>query len=109
MKSANLALRFGLELAMLAAFGFWGFAVYDAIWFWIAGFGAPLVIATIWGMWIAPKATRRLPDPTRLGIEIVLFTIAALCLATAGAPGYGLAFAALEAANLALLVLWRQR
>ena len=37
---------------------------------------AVVAAATIWGLWIAPRAQRRLPDPWRLIVEIVLFGLA---------------------------------
>src|SRR5260221_13884616 len=71
MKNANLALRFACELAALVAVGWWGWTVSPAL-----GIVLPLAVAAVWGAWIAPKARRRLPDPLRLAIELVIFAVA---------------------------------
>ena len=62
LKPLNLGLRFVLELCMLVALGIWGFSQNVVL-----GIAAPLAAAVVWGLWIAPKATRRLRDPARLG------------------------------------------
>ena len=61
LKSINLAVRFLLELCVLAAVGYWGFKTSSG-WFLkiLLGIGAPLLIAVIWGMFGAPKANLQL-------------------------------------------------
>jgi hypothetical protein len=44
----------------------------------------PVLAAAVWGMLVAPRATRRLDDPWRLGVEIVLFAAAAVGLVWVG-------------------------
>ncbi|MGH3503204.1 MAG: YrdB family protein [Nocardioidaceae bacterium] len=70
-------LRFGSELAMLVAVAFAGF--------WLAGGGfagvalavvAVGAAATVWGVYVAPRARRRIVDPGRLGVEVFLFGLA---------------------------------
>lgn len=73
------ALRFLLELAMVA-----GLVVAGARWSWIMAVLAPLAVVAIWGTLVAPKARHRLPDPLRLGLEIVLFAVVGTVLARAG-------------------------
>jgi hypothetical protein len=57
LKSINLGVRFLLELCMLAAVGYWGFKTSSG---WLLktlpGIGTPLLIAVIWGSFVAPKA-----------------------------------------------------
>ena len=75
---AVLALRFATELALLAALA-WAAAALVL--------GAPLKIlfavlaavagAAVWGTWVAPASGRRLHDPARLGVELVLFAAGA--------------------------------
>lgn len=36
----------------------------------------PIGAAVAWGRWLAPRASRPLRDPRRLGLEVALFTIA---------------------------------
>lgn len=101
---ANLLLRFLLELAMLAAFVAWGFRVVDAIWLRVVlGLGAPAIALFVWGAFVAPKAPMRLADPGRLGVEVVLFGLAAAGLAMTGLMGWGIALAVVAALNIAIL------
>jgi hypothetical protein len=74
----------------------------------VLGLGAPLLAAVVWGLWLAPKARRRLPDAPRLVAKLVIFAIAALALAAAGQPGLAAVFALLAAINTVLLHVWRQ-
>lgn len=74
LKSINLGVRFLLELCMLAAVGYWGFKTGSG---WslkiLLGIGVPLLIAAIWGTFVAPKATYPLHRFTLLALETVLF------------------------------------
>lgn len=69
-----LGLRFLAELGMLACLGLAGWHLGDS---WVASLalavGLPLVAALVWGRWVAPRASRRLPDPARLVLEVSLF------------------------------------
>jgi hypothetical protein len=57
VKAANLALRFLLELAALAALGYWGATVdADTAARVALGVGLPLAAALFWGMFVAPRA-----------------------------------------------------
>lgn len=102
----NLGLRFGLELCLLAAFAYWGFRL-DAGWLLrvVAAIGAPLLAAAVWGTFVAPKATRLLPEPWRFGLELLLFGLGAAALAATQRPGYGVALLVIFVANRTLLVL----
>jgi hypothetical protein len=106
----SLALRFLLELALLAALGVWGFTVgggtFTKILF---GIGAPLAAAIVWGVFVAPKAPRRLEDPARFTLELFLWMAGGLALLAAGHPGWALVFGVLAAASLGLMVLMGQR
>ena len=86
LRGVTLTVRFLCELAMLAAFAFWGFAVGDGAGAWVLGVGAPLLAAAVWGAWVAPKARWPVPIPTRVVIELVLFGAAAGALVVAGQP-----------------------
>ncbi len=61
LKMLNLAVRFLLELCMYAAVGYWGFKTQNS---WLMkiflGIGLPVLIAVLWGTFLAPKATRPL-------------------------------------------------
>ncbi len=105
-RGANLALRFLLELCMLAALGYWGFHTGGALTADIAlGLGAPLLAALTWGLFVSPKAPRRTHGATRLAVEGMLFGAAALALVAAGQPLLGAGFALAVLVNEVLLYL----
>ena len=109
LKSANLALAFLLELGILAALAYWGVRTGDGLGMQIVlGLGAPLLVAVVWGLWLAPRARRRLPNGPRLVLKLVIFGVAALALAAAGQPGLAGGFALLAVINTVLLYVWRQ-
>ena len=110
LKFLNLALRFLLELCMLAALAYWGYHAGDGLLMQLVlAVGAPLVAAVIWGLFIAPRASRRLADPARLLLELVLWVAAAVGLAAAGQPTLAAIFAVVVAVNLVLGMVWGQR
>ena len=104
MKPLNLGLRFVLELCMLVALGIWGFSENLVL-----GIAAPLAAAVVWGLWIAPKASRRLRDPVRFAVELLLFGAAGAALAAAGHAVAAVVFLALVALSEVLMLAWRQR
>jgi hypothetical protein len=104
VKPVNLGLRFVLELCMLVALAIWGFSENIVL-----GIAAPLAAAVLWGLWIAPKATRRLRDPLRLAVELLLFGAAGVVLAAAGHPVAAAIFLAAVALSEVLMLVWRQR
>ncbi|HEX5689168.1 MAG TPA: YrdB family protein, partial [Roseiflexaceae bacterium] len=65
----NLALRFALELCMLAALGIWGYHAAQNLAARLAlAIGAPLIAAIAWGMFVAPRA--RISVPTWLWVML---------------------------------------
>ena len=104
MKPLNLGLRFVLELCMLVALGIWGFSANIVL-----GIAAPLAAAVVWGLWIAPKATRRLRDPARLAVELLLFGVAGVALLAADHPLAAAVFLAALALSEGLMLAWGQR
>ena len=102
----NLGLRFLLELCLLAALGYWGFRVGQGpVARFALGLGAPLVVAVVWGLFMAPKATVPLPGPLHLAGEIALFGLGAAALFAAGQPRLAVLFAAAAIVNRALLAV----
>jgi hypothetical protein len=83
--AANLALRFALELAALAALAYWGAETPDAAWARVVlAVGAPLVAALVWGAFVSPKPWVVVPAAVRLVAEIAVFAAAALGLSATG-------------------------
>ncbi|WP_051317096.1 YrdB family protein [Ectobacillus panaciterrae] len=106
---ANLALRFLLELCALAALGYWGFQVKGGIIIkTVAGIGAPLLAAVIWGMFVAPRASMQLSGWMHFIVELLVFGSAAVALYAAGRHGLAGAFMLAAAANRILIYIWGQ-
>jgi len=108
-KTANLALRFVLELCALAALAYWGFQTGEThaarI---VLGVGAPVLAAILWGTYISPRAAVAVSPPVHLLLEVIVFGLACAGLLAAGRPILawilGLAFVI----NRALISIWGQ-
>jgi len=112
----NLALRFVLELAALAAYGYWGWTQHQGIGRWAWTILLPLAAAVAWGVFRVPNDPGvppvAVPGWTRLLLEIVFFAGAAACLYLAGARTWALAFAAITVLHYAISyerVVWLLR
>ncbi|MGW3962199.1 YrdB family protein [Amycolatopsis sp. NPDC005003] len=80
-----LTVRFLTELALLGGLALAGtqlgsgvaLAVVDAVLL-------PVAAAALWGLFVAPRARRRLPEPARFLLEFALFAVAGVALALVG-------------------------
>lgn len=76
---------FLVELCALTAAGYWGFhegrSIVTEILF---GVGSPLLIAVIWGAFVAPRAQIPVPAYIRFVIQLVVFTTSGLLLYQTG-------------------------
>ena len=110
MRSLNLGFRFILELVVLVALLQWGFhSSNDLLIQLVLGFGAVAIAIAVWGTFVAPKATRRLDDPARLVLEVVVFGAGVLAFVASGALLLGLLLAASAVISLVLMFAWGQR
>lgn len=109
IKSANLAWRFLLELCILAALGYWGFKTGPG---WAVkiglGIGGPLLVAVVWGIFLAPNSSMRLQEPFLLVLELVIFGLAIAALFTTGHQSLAWAFGLIYVINKILLCVWKQ-
>jgi hypothetical protein len=103
LRYANLTLRFALELAALAALGYWGFAEHDGAAAILLGLGAPGLAALVWGLFVAPKAAVDLPPGGRLSCEVVVFAAAVCALWASDHTGPAVAMALAASVSRALL------
>jgi hypothetical protein len=92
VKAVALALRFLVaELGALVALVWWGI---DA-----GGFGIVLglvlafAVIALWAAFVAPKALRRLDDPARIVLELVIFAGATAAFLAVGQPIVAIAYA----------------
>ena len=109
LKSFNLALAFGLELCLLVAVGYWGVTVGPTTLLkLVLGLGAPVIIAVIWGVFMAPASAQRLRQPWRLVVALVLFGLGSAALYGARQPILAAVLLLALVVNRVLLIVWRQ-
>jgi hypothetical protein len=108
VQQANLLVKFLLELAALVAFGWWGSSVGNGVVPVVVAIGLPIVVAVLWALLAAPRASRRLPIRVRLPFELGVFALATLAFAGGGSAAAAVVFACIAAANAVLLTVWRQ-
>jgi Protein of unknown function (DUF2568) len=104
-RGAFLTLRFLTELALLAVVAVAGAEVGSAVGTaTTVAFAvlAPLVVAGLWGLFVAPRARRRLSDPARLLVELVLFLGTAAAVAIQGHVTLGTVFGTVAGATAVL-------
>jgi hypothetical protein len=93
----NLALRFALELAALAALGYWGWVAHAGAVRYVWVIGLVVGAAAVWGAFRVPgdggPPVVAVPGWVRLTIEALFFGGATLTLLAAGRVTLGLAFA----------------
>jgi hypothetical protein len=84
----NLAVRFLLELSILASLGYWGWTEHAGVGRFLWGVGLPLVAAVVWGTFRVPNdpgpAPVAVPGLVRLLLELALFGAAVGLLFAAG-------------------------
>ena len=108
MRPANLALKFGVELAAIAALGYWGATLDGDVAPVLAAVAAPLAAAGLWGVLAAPRSPRRLAIRARVPFELAIFALAAAALFAAASTLTAVIFASAVVLNAALLTLFDQ-
>jgi hypothetical protein len=96
----NLAVRFLLELAALAAMAYWGWSQHTGPLRFVFAIGVPLLAAILWFVFAVPqdpsrsgKAPVPVPGIVRLVLELAIFGFAAWALYDSGKPTLGLILA----------------
>lgn len=109
LKTLNLALAFILELFMLYAIGYWGVHLKQStVIRWVVGIGLPVVVAIIWGVFLAPKSVIQIPHHIKLLGKFILMESAAALLYTTGKTNMTIYFAVISAINFLLILIWKQ-
>ena len=103
MKAANLAVRFALELCLLAVLAYDGLQLSIVL-----AVCAPAVAAIVWGLFVSPNATFPPAPPIWVAVLAVLFGAAVAGLAAAGNDLLAALFGAAVAVNLSLVLFWHQ-
>jgi hypothetical protein len=100
VQSANLALRFVLELCAFGALGYWGSqATSSSAWCVVLAIATPAAAIVVWGLFVAPKAKVKVSEPVRWAIELVVFVGAAVALGAAGQVVLGIVFGVVAVVN----------
>jgi hypothetical protein len=108
LPAANLALKFALELAAVAAFALWGAKVGAGVLSVLVAIATPLVAVLLWGAFTAPKAKWRLPIKTRIAFELTFLVLSVAALFAANLTTAASLLAFLVAVNAVLLTVFRQ-
>lgn len=109
LHAANEALAFLIELAALAALGWWGSSTgHSSARHLVLGIGAPLAAVVLWGLYAAPRAVVKLPLSGVLLVKAVVFGGAALALWGLGQAGLAISFAVVALVNTMLATADRQ-
>ncbi|MEZ4673015.1 MAG: YrdB family protein [Caldilineaceae bacterium] len=109
MRTVNLGVRFLLELSILFAVGAWGWTLgahagTRIIW----ALGLSLLVALVWGIFLAPASLRRLRATWRFPVELGIITIAVVALYTTQRSISAAIFAFVYMINKLLMYIWGQ-
>lgn len=92
------AVRFLCEIAAVVAFVWHGWVVLGIL------VGAAVIV--FWGLFVAPKAPRRLRDPLRLVAELVIFLGATAAFVEVGQSGVAIVFGVCAVLSAGLVRRW---
>lgn len=99
MTSLGAPLVFFAELGMLAGLAAWGWHVGDGPMRIVLAVGAPLVVAIVWGAFLAPRARK----PLRPHVLAILVRLDLLLLGAAAAWGASITWLAVVTAAAAVV------
>jgi len=109
LRVGNLALRFILELAALAAFAYWGATTATAGVTRIGlAIALPSLLAVVWGLFISPKA--RIPTGAfgRAFLGLIVFLVAAAALWCRDRTALAMIYGSLAVISSMLILVWPQ-
>lgn len=108
LKGINLTVAFLVELAAIAALGYWGFTEGpNTLAKFALGLGAPALAIVVWAIFGAPKSSMQLQGAAYLALQAVVFGAGALALVAAGQKWLGIAYAVIALINSAAAAIWR--
>jgi hypothetical protein len=100
---ALLALRFALEVLLLAAYAVIGTGLVAGWLGWLLAAVLVLAVALVWGTWLSPKRRIDSARGVRITVELALFALAGLGLALVGHAVWGAVLVVVEVVAVALL------
>lgn len=92
---------FACEIAMLVLLVAAGHGMADGWKGWAIGVLLAFVAIGIWSQWMAPTSGRRLPNPRRFAVQVMLFLAVAMYAAAGGLAWWGIGFAVVAIAAFA--------
>ena len=108
LKGINLTVAFLVELAALAALGYWGFTVGpNTLAKFALGLGAPALAIVVWAILGAPTSSAQLQGPAYLALQAVVFGSGALAFVASGQKWLGIVYAIIALVNSAAAAIWR--
>jgi hypothetical protein len=99
----NLAARFALELAGVAALAYAGFHTTTGPLRWLAAIAAPAAMIAVWALIVAPRAVNPVPVSLREVVGTIILLGCAAALVATGQPGLGITLGVLAVLNNVLL------
>ena len=100
---SNLGLAFGLEIAGLGIFAWWGWRAGDSLAVrLVLAIGLPLIAAVVWGLFAAPTANYGSPVVTAI-VKVAFFGLAGLALWSLDHRVVAAIFVLTVAANLIII------
>lgn len=108
-EAVALVVRFLLELGVLVSLGYWGTTALDGPVRFVVAAAGPIVAILVWGFFVSPRAPRRLDDPARLVVELVVFGAGVAALSAADQPLVAAAFGLVVLLDLLALIAWDLR
>jgi hypothetical protein len=110
MRNLNLAFRFVLELLVLLALFLFGMGASDDLLIALpVAIVLVAIVMAIWGLFVSPRASHRLSDPSRLGLELAIFFIGVLAFGLAVGWVVAVLFGLAVLTSLALMFMLGQR
>mgnify|MGYP001820076184 CR=1 FL=1 len=110
MKRLNLGFRFVLEMLVLVALFLFGLGLSDEPLIAVPlALMLPALVMIVWGLFVAPKASRRLEDPVRLVVELLIWFVGVLAFGFAVGWILAILFGMAVFINLGLMFYWGQR
>jgi len=106
LQTANLAIRFGVEIALLVAVGYtaWRALPHRGLRL-LATITLPVAVAVVWATVVHGTAV---PQTARVGAQLALFAVGAAGLAAVRRVRLATAFATVALVNAGLMAIWAQ-
>jgi hypothetical protein len=105
LRAAALAVRFVVELCLLAAVAYWGATISAGVAVRvIVAVVATAAVAVVWGVFVSPKARVPLGRTAWVAVQVVLFGLEVAALVAAGQTALGVALGVVAGVDLAVLL-----